>query len=206
MGYLASVVGLSGSGKSTAIRNASSVLIERGLDVASFHDRKADPISRRINSIIQSRGISPEARHFLFLAARRQIIDEQIIPALQQNDIVFTDRYFPCSIAYQSYGEGLDLNMVTRTAVDATTGAKPDSVFFLDIPVLESRRRMKLRDEIPQALETEKVAFYEQVRQGYLEQAEGRTDYLVIDGTMPRIDVAKSIASIVLTDLGVQTV
>jgi dTMP kinase len=201
MEYLASVVGIAGSGKSTAVRGAASLLTQQGIKVAAFHDRKSDPWSRRIDEIIQGGGIVPLARHFLYLAARSQVIASRIRPALSEHDVVFTDRYYPCSIAYQGHGEGLDLEMITASSVAAAADALPNRVFVLDTPVSEAAARMGARGEAPQALEGQGVDFDERVRRGYLAQAEGRSDYTVLDGRLPPDEIASRVAAAVLTDL-----
>jgi dTMP kinase len=202
MEYLASVVGLSASGKSTAIRNTSGLLAEESLEVASFHDRTTGVVSQEINSFIHERRVTPWARFYMFLAARRQIIDRYIIPGMQKNDVVLTDRYYPCTVAYQAYGEGLDKAIAEPAAISAVHGALPTRVFFLDISAEESHARMRDRDEVPQIFETETLQFHQRVRQGYIDQAEENEHFTTIDGTLPPEVVASTMAGIILADLG----
>lgn len=202
MAYLASVVGLSGSGKTTVTREVSSELAEHDLCVASFHDRTTGFASQKIDSLIQGETLSPEARFYLFLAARREVIDQYIIPAMQHNDVVLTDRYFPCTIAYQAYGEGLNRDLVASMSIRASHGAIPNKVFVLDVSPEESQARMANRGENPQIFDSERLAFHGRVRQGYLEQASDNPNYMVINGTLPVAEVTSIIGQSILHDMG----
>ena len=201
MEYLASVVGLSGSGKSTAITGARALLAKEGVTSASFHDRTSDPESAKLDFLLQTADLSPEARMHLILATRRQVIDRQITPSLRQHDVTITDRYYPCTIAYQAYGEGLDRNMVTQAAVAAAHGALPNRVFLLDIPADVAKQRMQARAEPQQIFDAEELAFHARVRQGYLDQAAANEQFTVIDALTSRETVARFIADTISYDL-----
>lgn len=201
-GYLASVVGLSASGKSTAIKGARALLLERGLSNESFHDRTSDPASAKLDRILHDTDLSPESRMYLILAARRQIIDRNIIPSLSTNDVTMTDRYYPCTVAYQAHGEGLDRELVARAAISAAHGAIPQKVFVLDVPAETAMLRMQERNDAQQIFDDEQVTFHERVRQGYLSQAyEERERFMVIDGLAPRHEVAAMIADVISHDI-----
>jgi dTMP kinase len=203
MEYLASVVGLSGSGKTTAISGARTLLAAEGISSASFHDRTSDPESLKIDSLIHSADLSPEARMHLILAARRQVIDRRILPSMQRNGVTFTDRYYPCTIAYQGYGEGLDLGTVTREALLGAHDALPNRVFVLDIPVSVAKERMRLRGERPQIFDAEATEFHERVREGYLTQANDDESFTVLDGLASKTVVARAMANRILRDLAI---
>lgn len=201
MEYLASIVGLSGSGKSTAIAGARALLTQEGLTSASFHDRTSDPESAKLDAVLQTADLSPEARLHLLLAIRRQVIDRQIVPSMRRHDVTLTDRYYPCTIAYQSYGEGLDRETVSQAAIRAAHDAIPDRIFLLDIPAAIAKQRIAERGGQPQIFDTAAHAFHERVRHGYLEQAATDERFVLIDGLTPRTEIAQFIADIIQRDV-----
>jgi len=201
MEYLASVVGLSGSGKSTAINGARSLLARSDISSASFHDRTSDPESAKLDVLLHSTDLSPEARLHLLLAIRRQVIDRCILPSMRQHDATITDRYYPCTIAYQAYGEGLDRDMVTQAAISAAHGALPDRVFLLDVPAAIARQRMSARGGPQQIFDAAELSFHTRVRQGYLDQAMDNEQFVVVDGLAPEQEVAQFIADTIRHDL-----
>ena len=178
------------------------MLGEQDLSNASFHDRTSDPESAKLDRVLHGTDLSSEARMHLILAARRQIIDRQIIPSLRQNDVTITDRYYPCTVAYQAYGEGLDHELVAKAAVNAAHGAIPEKIFVLDVPAEVAVERMTARGEAQQIFDDEQLSFHGRVRHGYLEQARAdRGRFEVIDGLAPRHEVAAMIADIINSDL-----
>src|SRR5438132_555813 len=105
MAYLATYEGLSGSGKSTAAAGVQKLLAEAGLTSALFHDRTAYPASAEIDRLLHEQDLSPMARMYAIIAARRQVVDRQILPSMETHDITLTDRKYYSTIAYQAYGE-----------------------------------------------------------------------------------------------------
>jgi dTMP kinase len=129
--------------------------------------------------------ISPLTELLLFNASRAQLVMEIIQPNLESGKIVICDRYADSTTAYQSYGRGLDLEMVTAINNAATQGLKPDLTVLLDISAGEGlvRKRGKKQDRFEQ----EKLAFHQRVREGYLKLAANEPQrWLVIDASQPK--------------------
>jgi dTMP kinase len=115
MSYFAAFVGLSASGKTTAIEACRQNLTNEGMRVAAFHERKSDPECILVDEFVatnQNR-LSPESRMNLFIAIRQIAVRNVIKPSLAVNDVTLLDRFWPCTVAYQAYGEGLDVDKVT---------------------------------------------------------------------------------------------
>ena len=197
-----SVVGLSGSGKSTAIAGAQERLAQVGLTSAAFHDRKGAPECLPIDKLIHTTPLSPESRMYIIVGLRRQVIQACIEPSLEEDDVTFTDRYYPCSIAYQAYGEGLNRDMVRATALQGVEGFMPSRIFFLDIPPALAIARMALRGEAPQIFDEEAEPFHARVRQGYQDQAKESETFYTVDGTLSKQRVADIMAGVILNDWG----
>jgi dTMP kinase len=161
----------------------------------------SDPESAKLDAVLQTADLSPEARLHLLLAIRRQVIDRQILPSMRQHDVTITDRYYPCTIAYQAYGEGLAYELVADAAIGGAHDALPDRVFLLDIPAAIAKQRMTIRGGQSQIFDAAEEAFHERVRQGYLEQAAKSDQFVVINGLAPREEVAQFIADTIRRDI-----
>lgn len=137
-------------------------------------------------------GISPLAELMLFNASRAQLVGEIIKPNLQSGKVIICDRYADSTTAYQSYGRGLDLNMVKAVNEAAMQEVQPDLTILLDMPVEAglARKKGKKRDRFEQ----EDTAFHRRVRQGYLELAKDEPNrWLVIDAAQSRDRIAEII-------------
>ncbi|MCL0091678.1 dTMP kinase, partial [Dehalococcoidales bacterium] len=140
----------------------------------------------------QNTHISPLTELLLFNASRARLIDEVIQPNLKNGKIVICDRYADSTIAYQSYGRGLDLEMVKVINDAATQGLKPDLTVLLDMPAEEGlgRKRVKKQNRFEKA----DIAFHQRVRDGYLKLAAndpGR--WLVVDASQSKRKIAQII-------------
>jgi dTMP kinase len=125
----------------------------------------------------------------LFNASRAQLIAEVIQPSLKNGRIVICDRYTDSTIAYQSYGRGLDLETVRMINNTATRGLVPHLTVLLNLPVEEglARKGTKRKDRFEQ----QDIDFHQRVREGYLLLAASEPDrWLVIDATLSKQDVA----------------
>lgn len=193
MSYLVTIDGLSGSGKSTAIATVSESLRNHGFSVHVFHDRLGEEAAAKLDAVQHNLNLSPKARLYFMLAVRRQVIDAAIIPSFAEDDITITDRYYPSTIAYQAYGQRLDVQEVTQLALQAAEGAIPDLLFYIDVPAETALKRMAERGTATQVFDAEQAAFHHRVRQGYLVQAQSDSKAAIIDGTKQPEQVANAI-------------
>lgn len=203
MSYLAGISGLSGAGKSTAVRNVGNYLSNEGLRVASFHDRTAAPTAAAIDKQLRAHLDLPAwERLRLIVAARREVVRHCVLPALQTHDVVLMDRYYPCSIAYQGYGEGLDITFVTMQALRSVRGALPNRSFILDLPGEAVAERLATQADIPHMFDDQATDFHERVRQGYLHQAANQPEnFTVINAAQPPEEVSHQLGTAILHDL-----
>ena len=106
-----------------------------------------------------------------------------IKPALAESKMVLCDRYVDSTTAYQGYGRGLRLGAVKTINAVATLGVMPQLTFIIDLPLEELERRKKRSGANADRMELSGRAFYEQVRQGYLEMAAAEPErFTVING------------------------
>lgn len=122
---LISFEGIDGSGKSTQLVMLREVLEDRGLTVVVIREPGATLLSESIREILLStkQTITPTAELLLFSAARTQLVEKVIEPALNEGSIILCDRYVDSTTAYQGFGRELDLDSVRLCNRIATGGS-----------------------------------------------------------------------------------
>jgi dTMP kinase len=178
--------GPEGSGKSTQIRRLAATLKAQSLPVLVTREPGGTAIGNAVRAILLDRvhtEMSPRAETLLFNAARAQIVDQVIRPALAVGQLVLCDRYADSTLAYQGYGHGQALEPLRRLGEYATGGLLPDLTIYLDIDVREGLlRKQSGRAEEWNRMEEKALAFHQAVRVGYLELAAAEPDrWLVIN-------------------------
>ena len=172
--------GIDGCGKSTQAKKLYACLKKKGYSVMLLREPGGTPVSEKIRRILLDRrlDISPLTELFLYEAARSQLAESAIIPALDKGQVVICDRYFDSTTAYQGYGRGIDIRLVERLNQAASLGIKPDLTFILDV---DYRTSLMRRSKKPDRLEIEKKAFFNRVRRGFRSLTSKRMTTL-IDG------------------------
>ena len=182
-----------GCGKSVQARALYERLSQSAIPAVLTHEPGGTPLNKKIRQWLkeaENTGISPLAELLLFNASRTQLIDEVIRPQLEKGKVVICDRYADSTIAYQSYGRGLDLETVAATNDIATGGLKPDLTILLDISAEEGLARKQRRDRFEQ----EDITFHQRVREGYLKLAKEEPQrWLVIDAKQGKEKIAEII-------------
>ena len=182
-----------GSGKTTQARNLMQRLRRRGSDAVLTHEPGGTPLGEALRRVLKSGpAMSPLSELFLFEAARAQLVDTLIRPALAEGRTVIADRYVASTVAYQAYGRELDRNLVDRLNREATGGLMPDLTVLLDLSVDTSLSRIQRasNDNFDQAPRE----FHRRVREGYMAQAEANpAKWLVLDGTRAKRDLGRQI-------------
>lgn len=142
--------------------------------------------------------MSGETESLLLSASRAELVDKVIEPALREGRLVVCDRFWDATIAYQGYGRGLPIESLMSITMYAARRLSPDLTFLLDIPVGESRKR--LRGRAADRMEGEAAAFHERVADGYRRLAAADPKrFVVVDGTKPEADIAIQIRTAVLS-------
>lgn len=186
-------------GKTTQIEILKKRLEENGYEVVVLREPGGTKISERIRAVLLDRAnleMNPLTEFFLFSASRAQLVSEIIVPSLKSGKVVICDRFYDSSVAYQGYGRGIDIEKVKLINKIASFGLVPDLTFLIDIPVEESLKRKKAREEIDR-MEIGDKNFYERVRNGYLELAESEDRFVVVDGLKTVGEIADLIWKVV---------
>ena len=185
--------GIDGCGKSTQCELLKDYLKNNGRDFIFVREPGGTVIGERIREILldkKNTQMNPRTELLLFEAARAQITEEVIKPALDDGRIVICDRFFDSSSAYQGMARGMGMDFVAGLNMAATGGLKPDITFFFDITVEEALARRGKRGEASDRIELAGVKFQEDVRKGYLELAKKS------GGRIVTIDATKNIDEI----------
>lgn len=180
--------GIDYCGKTTQIKKIETFFNASGKKVRLIREPGGTNISEKIRDILLDKvnlHMVMESELFLFSAARAQLVREVILPELEKDVVVISDRFHDSTTAYQGYGRGIPLESIEQINNLAIGKAIPDITFFIDIPVKEAERRKNenQRGE-PDRMELAKTEFYEKVRTGYLKLAEKEKRFRTIDGMM----------------------
>ena len=193
-----------GCGKSLQSRALYRKLAQLAIPAILIHEPGGTPLGERVRYLLNKPAICRFlllTELMLFNASRSQLVKDVIQPALKEGKIVICDRFTDSTIAYQSYGRGLDLATVKEINRIASQGLKPDLTFLLDVPpeIGLSRKRAGANDRFEQ----EAVAFHRRVREGFLKLAsEEPQRWVVIDATLPRRHIGEIIWEKVKVRLG----
>ncbi len=199
-GLFVTFEGVEGSGKSTQIRLLAEALRSDGHRVCCTREPGGDPVAEAIREVLLREGepVGHRTETLLFVAARAQVVDCVIRPALEAGEIVLCDRFADSTVAYQGHARGLALDAVRRLNAFATGGLVPDLTLLLDLDPAIGLARQQDRNR----MEAEALAFHQRVREGYLAEAAldaGR--YRVFDASTAVTELQASIVSEVRASL-----
>lgn len=170
-GKLISFEGCEGCGKSTQSRLLKEYLEQTGVDFVAAREPGGTAISEKIRSLIldgANAEMTARTEALLYAAARTQLLDEVVAPALGEGKIVILDRYIDSSFAYQAYARGLGYDFVAAANDYAVKYFTPDVTIFMNVPPINAFRRKGGADE-GDRLEAAGLAFHKKVYEGYLE-------------------------------------
>ena len=184
-----------GSGKTLQTRALYRRLCQLAIPALLTHEPGVTSLGKKLTRLLkwaEDIDISPLAELLMFNVSRAQLVAEVIQPNLREGKVVICDRYADSTVAYQSYGRGLDLAMVGAINNVAAGGLTPDLTVLLDIPAGEGlgRKGAGRRDRFEQ----EEIAFHQRVREGYRKLAASEPGrWLVIDASQPKEEIGQTI-------------
>ena len=197
---LISFEGPEGCGKSTQIEILCKKLKDRGEDVLSVREPGGTDLGESIRKIVQSNSLSDlsdNAELLLFMSSRAQLVNQLILPALNNGKWVLCDRFIDSSVAYQGYARGGDINFIKRLNEYATQGLAPSTTFFLDLDLDICLERLNNRCSITNyekdRIEMESSEFHNQVINGYRRLAKEEKRFFRIDANQKKEYIADQI-------------
>lgn len=187
---LVTLEGGEGAGKSTVLAALRERLSRDG-QVTCTREPGGTPLAERIRGLLLdpvAEAPCAEAELLLMFASRAQLVRHVIAPALARREWVLSDRFTDASYAYQGGGRGHEARLIEVLERDFV-GIVPGLTLLLDVPVDVGLRRARARGDMDR-IESEHEAFFERVRDAYLERARAETArFVVIDASRPADEV-----------------
>ena len=208
-GFLVSLEGPEGAGKTSVLEALIPILEDRGVKVLSTREPGGVLIGEKIREVILDPShteMDPKTELLLYIASRRQHLVEKVLPALAAGKLVIMDRFIDSSVAYQGFGRGLDIDAIDWLNEFATDGLKPDLTLYFDIEVEEGLARIAANsDREVNRLDMEDLDLHRKVRQGYLSLLEKEADRIVkIDASLPLDQVIENTQQLLFDRMGLR--
>ena len=188
--------GLDASGKSTQCQLLLEYLTNNGIKFGAYSEPGGSPIGDKIRQILKDGTLArqPQSNLDLFTICRRELVIQNIIPAVNRGINIIVDRNWWSSVAYQGFGEGMDSKIIIAKTKDALGDYfMPDAVVLIDVPVSVVHERLDLRGgKSDDYFEQKGGQFFEKVRDGYLWLAK-KYGVPIIDGNQSREAVFKDV-------------
>jgi dTMP kinase len=183
-GLFISFEGIDGVGKSTQADLLEEHLRAAGKTVIRTLEPGGTELGQEIRHLLLHRkgDVAPRAEALLYAADRAHHVATKVRPALERGEVVLTDRYLDSSVAYQGAGRVLDKQQIRDLSLFAVEGLLPDLTVLLDLDAALSMARRNKTGEAPDRLESEKLEFFEAVRQAYLELAVAEPNRFIVIG------------------------
>jgi len=175
-----SIDGGDGTGKSTQVELLGQWFRQRGQQVVTCRDPGSSRLGEAVRELLLDRSdlaIGRRSEMLLYMAARAQLVEEVIRPALQLGKTVISDRYLLANVVYQGHAGGLDVQTLWEIGRVATGGLLPELTFVLDMPAAAAAARL---DRDLDRMEQQGDAFHARVRQGFLDEANRSSQRIVV--------------------------
>jgi len=199
-GLFITLEGPEGAGKSTNREYLAARLREQGVDVVMTREPGGTPLAERIRELLlapSEERMAVDTELLLMFAARAQHLAEVIRPALARGAVVLCDRFTDATYAYQGGGRGLSVERIAILESFVQGELRPDLTLVFDLPVEVGLARAAARGRLDR-FEQEGQAFFEAVRQAYLQRAGQQPQrYRLLDAAQPLSAVQQAIDALV---------
>lgn len=187
--------GIDGSGKSTHLATIREWFERRGMPVLFTREPGGTPLGEELRRLL----LSPDSRvglrteTLLMFAARRQHLEDVILPALDKGIHVVSDRFTDATFAYQGGGRGIPAADIEVLENWVQGSLRPNLTLLLDVSLEVSFERIAGSRE-KDRFEQEEAEFFARVRRAYLDRAAGHPQrYRVIDSNRSREEVRAAV-------------
>jgi dTMP kinase len=196
--------GPEGSGKTSQILPLAKFLKQQGFRVLTTREPGGTQIGDQVRAVLtnlKNTSMHPRTEILLFLAARAQLVEQCIRPALSQGSLVLCDRYADSTLAYQGYGHGTDLDLLRQLLNFATGSLWPDLTLLLGIDPEKGLQRKRSGREWNR-LDAYELAFHQRVWQGYQVLARQEPQrWVIIDASQSFSQIQNQIRQVILERL-----
>ena len=204
-GFFISLEGGEGAGKSTQHSRMVEWLSDQGKTVIEAREPGGTPVSEQIRRVLldtRNAGLNATAELLLMFAARSQLVEEVILPALADDKVIVCDRFADASYAYQGGGRQLGFDTVATVEQLVLKDLQPDLTLLFDVPVELGMTRVAGRGEADR-FEVESIRFFERVRNAYLQRAAANPQrFRIIDASQDQENVWQQVESVLKAGLG----
>lgn len=198
-GKFITVEGGEGAGKSSNLAFMRDLLEQSGRQVVFTREPGGTALGEDIRELLlghKHTGMAGDTELLLMFAARAEHLARIIVPALNDGKWVLCDRFTDASYAYQGGGRGIDMGRIQALESWVQQGLRPDLTLLLDLPVETGLERAGQRSE-PDRFESEQQAFFERVRQVYIDIAEREPERVsMVDASRPLPEVQQQIRGV----------
>ncbi|MDP6163995.1 MAG: dTMP kinase [Candidatus Thioglobus sp.] len=199
-GRFITIDGVEGAGKSTQIDLICSYLQRKGIEVVRTREPGGTDVGEKIRSVlldVDNQEMHSDTELLLMFSSRNELIQNKIIPALDNGSWVVSDRFTDASFAYQGGGRMLDLERIAKLEDWVLGDFQPDLTLLLDISVEEGMTRIEAR-AAKDRIELEERAFFERVRSVFISRSEAFPERIkLIDASGAIDDVHEKIRLLV---------
>lgn len=181
------IEGLEGAGKTSAIQTAVDTLKQQGItDLAFTREPGGTPLAEKLRELIkqgiEGEKVTDKAELLMLYAARVQLVENVIKPALAQGKWVIGDRHDLSSQAYQGGGRGIDKALMKSLRDTVLADFKPDLTLYLDLDPAVGLARARARGELDR-IEKESMDFFYRTRERYQALAKEDASIITIDAS-----------------------
>lgn len=195
-GKFITVEGGEGAGKSSNLDFIRLLLEVSGIEVVFTREPGGTSLGEDLRNLLlghQHTGMSDDCELLLMFAARAEHLHQKIIPALSAGKWVLCDRFTDATYAYQGGGRGISEQRIASLEQWTQGDLRPDLTLLLDLPVETGLQRAGERSA-PDRFEKEKLDFFENVRNNYLQRAQAESGrFAIIDAGKPLVTVQQQI-------------
>jgi len=197
--------GIDFSGKSTQIQLLKDKLIANNEEVIILREPGGTQISELIRQILLDKNnlsMTSTTEMLLYSAARNQVLNEKIIPALEAGTFVIADRFVDSTTAYQGYGRKISMELIQQINHVATNDFLPSLTIFMDLPVEKMYDRQNNKVNEIDRLESSGNEFFNRVREGYLKIADNHNNrFKILNAEKNIADLSEEIWELVQTKM-----
>jgi dTMP kinase len=189
--------GPDGCGKSVQVKLLADWLTNHGIETVVFRDPGTTDVGEKIRQILLTPGhaaMSTRTELLLYMAARAQLWQEKISPALKQNRCVILDRWLSSTCAYQGCAGGFGIDNVINIAQSTLERSWPDLTIILDIDLKNASQRL---NRALDRMEQKGDEYHRKVREGFLALAEQEQKFVVVDASEDIETVHKKVLEVI---------
>ncbi|GAB1393384.1 dTMP kinase [Rhodocyclaceae bacterium] len=197
-GQFITLEGVDGAGKSTHLGWLVETLRSQGKTVIQTREPGGTPLGEKLRELLLHEPMHLETEALLMFAARREHLEQVILPAIGRGDWVVCDRFTDASFAYQGGGRGLSTDKLAQLERWVQGEVQPDLTLLFDLPIDMAAQRMAGAARTLDRFEQEKADFHERVRAAYLARAnENPLRFRVLDGRLSIEQIKKQLEDII---------